>query len=218
MNALLPLEWYLINLGGDVGGESQLSTSGKRKRYPAASDPPGSEGDNLEGLRALDPQVLTVIHQRYYPQIYRYARYRLGDEHTAEDVTGEVFVRLLEAVNRGKGPHSNLRGWLMSTASNLISDHFRKAYARRTESLSDEIQSNDPGPLRVIEQFEQREEVRAAIRRLTPDQQHVLALRFGAGYSLEETARAIGKKVNAVKQLQFRALASLRRHLEGSRR
>jgi len=55
--------------------------------------------------------------------------------------------------------------------------------------------------------------VRTALLKLTPDQQNVLALRFGSGYSLEETANVIGKRVNAVKQLQLRALESLRRHL-----
>jgi RNA polymerase sigma-70 factor (ECF subfamily) len=53
------------------------------------------------------------------------------------------------------------------------------------------------------------------LKELTTDQQHVLALRFGSGCSLAETAEIMGKKPNAIKQLQFRALAALRKNLEG---
>jgi len=60
---------------------------------------------------------------------------------------------------------------------------------------------------------EQGDAVREAYAELTPDQQDVLALRFGSGYSLEETARMMDKKVNAVKALQFRALAALQRNI-----
>jgi RNA polymerase sigma-70 factor (ECF subfamily) len=62
-----------------------------------------------------------------------------------------------------------------------------------------------------VDQREQNRVVEAAYAQLTPDQQHVLALRFSQGYSLEETAQHMNKKVNAVKALQFRALAALKR-------
>jgi len=58
------------------------------------------------------------------------------------------------------------------------------------------------------------EEIRWAMARLTQDQQHVLALRFSQDFSLEETASAVGKSINAVKVLQFRALAAMRRFLD----
>ena len=60
---------------------------------------------------------------------------------------------------------------------------------------------------------QQAESIRSAYAQLTADQQDVLALRFGDGYSLEETAQAMQKNVNAVKALQFRALTALQRHI-----
>jgi len=64
-----------------------------------------------------------------------------------------------------------------------------------------------------VDQREQNRLVRGAYSKLTSEQQDVLALRFGAGYSLEETAARMDKNVNAVKALQFRALAALQREI-----
>jgi RNA polymerase sigma-70 factor (ECF subfamily) len=174
---------------------------------------PFDENEALRGLREMDPQAISTIHSFYYPDIYRFAAYRLNDTHLAEDLVAEVFMRLLEAVKDGRGPRTTLRGWLMATAANRVNDHYRKSYRRKTEELSDDLQAETPSPLTHVEKRERKRAVHLALSKLTPDQQNILSLRFGAGYSLEETAEAIGKNVNAVKQLQFRALASLRRHL-----
>jgi RNA polymerase sigma-70 factor (ECF subfamily) len=165
------------------------------------------ERAELESLRALDPQAVSLIHARYFPQLYRYARYRLGDPSAAEDVASEALVA-------GSGPTSTLRGWLLGTAANLINDSLRRRYAKPEEGLSEEIAAEGPTPHDHAEGSEMIRAVRAGILRLTADQQHVLALRFGSEYSLEETAAILRKKTNAVKALQFRALAALRRAME----
>jgi RNA polymerase sigma-70 factor (ECF subfamily) len=170
----------------------------------------------LDGLRDLNSQVISSIHKRYFPEVFRYARYRLGDETLAEDIAGEAFTRLLESVNAGGGPHTNLRGWLMSTASNLVNDHLRQAYAHPTEILPEEaeLHADGPDPANPVQHFEQSDRnqlIRSALTALTLDQQQVIALRFGGGYSLEETAALMDKNINAIKALQYRAIAALRR-------
>ena len=171
------------------------------------------EQSELDGLRDLDPQAITAIHNRYFSEVFRYARYRLGDETLAEDVASEAFARLLEAVSTGGGPHTSLRGWLMSTTSNLVNDHLRQVYAHPSEHLPDDLpphtvqgEARPPG-----ESNERKQMLRAALTRLTSEQQQVIVLRFGGDYSLEETAALMNKNVNAIKALQFRALAALRR-------
>ena len=93
-------------------------------------------------------------------------------------------------------------------------DHFRRFYAGRETQLGDNLPSGADDPAHAIESIEQRRAVQWALSRLTQEQQHVLALRFGGGYSLEETADMMGKKANAIKALQFRALGALRRALK----
>lgn len=167
----------------------------------------------LKHLRALDPETISKVHNRYFPEIFRYARYRLGDPSAAEDVAGEVFVRLLEALHSGRGPSESLRGWLFGTASNLVSDSFRHRYKHETEELSEDMMVKGLDPHELAEQQDEFNVVRDASSNLTRDQQHVLALRFGSALSVQETANIMGKEPNAIKALQFRALGALRRHL-----
>jgi len=171
-----------------------------------------SEAALLERARTLDGSALGQIHDRYYPEIYRYGLYRLGDPQAAEDVAGEVFLRLLDALHRGRAPQTTLRGWLFGVAAHLVADYFR---ARRTpaEPLS-EAMSNGHSVAAEVEERLQRGQVQTAMRRLTGDQQQVLALRFGDGFSVEKTAEIMQKSVTAVKALQFRAVETLRRLVE----
>jgi RNA polymerase sigma-70 factor, ECF subfamily len=168
----------------------------------------------VTGLRGLDPQTITKIHEAYFPSVYRYAHYRVGDATVAEDLSSETFIRLLEAVYAGKGPKSSLRGWLMGTVSNLVNDYFRQIYNKSNEVLNDGLKATQGDPELISEQRARQETLRLGLSKLTQDQQHVLALRFGSGCSLAETAEIIGKKPNAIKQLQFRALAALRKQIE----
>ena len=167
----------------------------------------------LDGLRKLDPQAVATIYDRYFPDVYRYVFYRLGNESLAEDIASDVFVRLLEAVKAKRGPKTNLKGWLLSTASNVIADHLRHVYRRPTEMLSETMPDLGSSLTDEVDRRHQADSVRQAYAQLTPEQQNVLALRFGDGCSLEETAAVMQKKVNAVKALQFRALAALQRHI-----
>jgi RNA polymerase sigma-70 factor (ECF subfamily) len=168
----------------------------------------------LNGLQELDSQVIGAVYDRYFEDVYRFVYYKLNDEQVAEDISSDVFVRLLEAVKKQRGPQTNLKGWLIATASNAAADYLRQAYRKPTEALSETMPDENASNLRdEIDRREQVDSVQEAYAELTTDQQNVLALRFGDGYSLEETARIMQKKVNAVKALQFRALAALQRNI-----
>jgi RNA polymerase sigma-70 factor (ECF subfamily) len=172
---------------------------------------PDPEVALLQQVRAGDVHALGEIHDLYYPKIYRYALVRLGDEAAAQDIAAEVFVRLLDTLHSKRGPHTTLTGWLFGVAAHLVVDHIRRT-ARESARLGEGMMGSD-STAHEAEQRLQFDEIRAAMRRLTPDQQNVLTLRFGNGFSLEQTAKIMGKSVNAVKVLQFRATASLRRVL-----
>jgi RNA polymerase sigma-70 factor (ECF subfamily) len=169
------------------------------------------ETHTLTGLRKLDPQVIGAIYDRYFSDVYRYVRYRINDDAAAEDISSDVFLRLLEAVKKRQGPQSNLKGWLIATASNAVNDLLRRQYRRPTEALSESMPDESLSVSAQVDLREQNQTVQLAYAQLTPEQQHVLALRFGLGFSLEETADHLKKNANAIKALQFRALAALQR-------
>lgn len=172
-----------------------------------------NESRALIRLQELDPQVIGSIYDQYFSEVYRYVRYRTGDDSTAEDIASEVFLRLLEAVKKKQGPGSSLKGWLIATASNAVNDHLRRRYRRPESDLSDSLPDHGSSVSAQVDAREERQVVQTAYAQLTDEQQHVLALRFGQGYSLEETAVHLKKNVNAVKALQFRALSALQRRV-----
>jgi RNA polymerase sigma-70 factor (ECF subfamily) len=172
---------------------------------------PDNESRVMADLRTLDPQAIGVIYDRYFTEVYRYVRYRLNDDAVAEDISSDVFMRLLEAVTKRQGPQSNLKGWLIATASNAVNDHLRRQYRRPTEALSESMPDENASVSAQVDLREQTHAVQLAYAQLTVEQQHVLALRFGLEYSLEETAEYLKKNANAIKALQFRALAALQR-------
>jgi RNA polymerase sigma-70 factor, ECF subfamily len=172
------------------------------------------ENQELDGLRRLDPQVISSIFDRFFPVVFKYVRYRVNDIAQSEDIASDVFVRLLEAVKSGKGPDSNIKAWLLGTASHAVNDHHRKNYRRPTEEISESIQDYQDAPSETSEQRERQKRIRLALSKLTTEQQHVIDLRFGQDLSLEETAIVMKKNVNAVKQLQLRALAALNRQID----
>ncbi len=173
--------------------------------------------DDRAALLRLDPRAVAAIYDRYFPEVYRYTRYRLGDEVLAEDVASEVFVRLLEAVRSGRAPETNMHGWLLATANHMVNDQMRRRYRRPVEPIEETLPAGLPALPDQVEAGDDRRLLQQALAQLTAEQQHVLALRFGEGYSLEETAVVMKKNVNSVKQLQFRALAALQRKIGGTR-
>ena len=172
-----------------------------------------TEQQVMDGLRSLNSQVISAIYDKYFNEVFRYVRYRINDEYAAEDITSEVFVRLLQAAQNKRGPQSNLKAWLFATAAHIVTDHIRRSYRRPTDTLPEDLIDPASVPSDEFDRREQAQKFQQAFRQLTTDQQHVLSLRFGDGYSLEDTASLLKKKVNAVKALQFRALAALQRNI-----
>ncbi len=160
----------------------------------------------------LDAQALAEVHDQLYPVVYRYVRFRIDDEQMVEDITSEVFLRMLDALKKDGRKIRDLRAWLLGTASHLIADHFRLKYRRNEDQIEEHENLPDGASTEgLVEQAFRKAEVRQAVQCLTEDQQHVLALRFSLEMSVEETARTLGKSAGAVKVLQFRALQTLRR-------
>ena len=168
----------------------------------------------LAAARKFESRALGEIHDRYYADLYRYLLYRTNDEHTADDLSSEVFTRLLDSLHAGRAPDS-LRAWLFGVAAHLVADHFRRQARRPQVELADDLPAPDSSLDAAVNAALTIQSVRRALQQLTDEQQQVLALRFNEGRSITETAGLLQKSETAVKQLQFRAMAALRRLMEG---
>jgi RNA polymerase sigma-70 factor (ECF subfamily) len=180
----------------------------------SSHDPPVNERQLLARARRLDAEALNTIHQTYYDSIFRYIAFRVGDRYVAEDLTSEVFLRLLAELKKRRGPKKTLRGWLFRVASNVVTDHYRQQGRAQEVELSPSIPDGGALPHHLIEELLNFEALHDALNSLTPEQRDVIALRYGWEMPFKEIAQTLRKSENAVKQLQIRALARLARYLE----
>ncbi|MEW6230877.1 MAG: sigma-70 family RNA polymerase sigma factor [Chloroflexota bacterium] len=160
-----------------------------------------------------DREAFGRLYDLYADRIYKYIYYRIGNATEAEDLTEEVFVKSWEAIGRFTWQGKSFAAWLFRIARNLVVDHFRG----RRETIALEEWSPGQGealdPETAMERRETLRALREAIGRLTEEQQQAILLRFIEGYSSQETAMIMGKSDEALRALQYRALASLRRLL-----
>jgi RNA polymerase sigma-70 factor (ECF subfamily) len=151
------------------------------------------------------------IFQRNYRRVYVFVYARVGDQHSAEDITADTFLEAWRSIRRFTYRGVPLLSWLFQIAHNLMSDFLRKRSRLRTQPLQPEFAPRDPRD--EAEQVAERHSVASALKKLTLEQQQVLVSRFIEGLSLAETAALMGKRENAIKALEFRALKSVRRFL-----
>lgn len=165
-----------------------------------------------------DREALMRIYDTYFPPIYNFIRLRVDDTFLAEDLASEVFIKLVETLRGRNAPNHSLRGWLFKVARNRIHDHYRQNRNFTSETLEEWTPSpSDDEPEEQFLRTIQVEQARAALLKLSADQQEVLILRFGQGLGLQETADVMDRQVNAIKSLQFRAVNALRQILGETR-
>ena len=159
-----------------------------------------------------DVEAVGRLYDALVGPIYRYVAVRLRAREDAEDVTHLTFERMFGALPRYQQNGRPFAAWAFRIARNAVIDHQRRA--RPTEQLGSIAEPSDGIGLEAISlRGEEIRELRQAIRRLTPDQQEALALRYAAGLSAEEAARVMGRRAGTVRGLTFRAIEALRRLL-----
>jgi RNA polymerase sigma-70 factor, ECF subfamily len=169
----------------------------------------------LEQASRADPAALGALYDQYSGKIYSYIYHRVGQVELAEDLTAQVFMRMLEAVSSGKSWQSSFSGWLYRIAHNLVIDHYRRRGRASFVDIDDAPPiSSEAEPFDVVEARLNGERIQAALSRLTDEQAEVITLRFIEGLSIAEVAALMDKTDGAVKALQYRAVLALRRVMQ----
>ena len=176
---------------------------------------PDIERATVDRARAGDQQALADIYDWYMPRVFRYAMARLGNQHEAEDLTEEVFLKMLGAIGDFRWREVPFSSWIFRIAHNCIATHFRKVAQRGggTAELSEDMIDVRHDLSLAVEERITMEEVRVATLRLPDAQREVIALRFAVGLSIADTAKALGKREGNVKALQHKAVAKLQKML-----
>jgi RNA polymerase sigma-70 factor (ECF subfamily) len=161
-----------------------------------------------------DPGAFGEIYAKYAGLILRYLYVRVRDQEGAQDLTQEVFVRVIKGIGgfEYRGEKSFL-GWLYTIANNVLIGQARRKRAVSTP-LDENMELVDPRGQDEVLSIYDRVALQQAIGQLTQDQQQVLTLKFFADMTNNEIATTIGRSEGAVKALQHRALQSLQQIME----
>jgi len=162
-----------------------------------------------------DPARFAELYENNFERVYAYVVRRVEDRAETEDLTSEVFHHALANLRRFEWRGIPFAAWLFRIAANLISDRWQR---KSREPVADEPERIEAAQARSVEyeEVERRATLFRLVDTLPAEQRRVVVLRFVEQKSIKEVAREVRKTEGAVKQLQFRALSSLRARLEGA--
>ena len=162
-----------------------------------------------------DRDALEELYLLHFDRIYSYLHMSVGNRHDAEDLTTQVFVKMLESIGKFRWRSAPFSAWLFRIAHNLAMDHFR---ANRRWQPEEDVPEPDPGEGSAAEEeaLESigRQSMLELIEKLSHEQQQVLTLKFVFNFANADVAVILGKTEGAIKSLQHRALVSLQKQLQ----
>ncbi|MDA1362000.1 sigma-70 family RNA polymerase sigma factor [Glycomyces luteolus] len=223
--------WTVLSLGTGTAEQhhvrpgSSMGAGATEASSPEQHDPSTDQvdGDEVADLVARaqdgDPNAFGEIYDRYSETVYRYIYFRVNNAQLAEDLASETFLRALRRISSFSWQGRAFGAWLVTIARNLVVDHFKSGRYRleivKPDVLGTDSPETDPTTSPETAALEKltNATLLTAVKKLNPDQQECIVLRFLQGFTVAETARTMGKNEGAVKALQYRAVRTLARLL-----
>ncbi len=191
------------------------------------------ERDAVQRAARGDQAAVGQLYDAYVEPLFRFCVARVGNETDAEDLTEEIFLKVIRSIDGfewrplariGSDPdgtdeeeRSPFRAWLFRIARNHVISHYRRQSIRKSDGEVPEWLPDDAlGPQELAERAVTIEEVFAVVEALPAAQREVIQLRFGAGLSIAETAEALDKQQTNVKVLQHKGIKRLKELLEAA--
>ncbi len=186
---------------------------------PAPDDAAAEVWALVERAQGGDSEAFALIYDRYLDTVFRFIYFRVGSRPLAEDLTADTFLRALKRIGSFTWQGRDLGAWLVTIARNLVADHFKSGRYRLEVTSGDVLDADqaDRGPegspeAAVVDHIT-NVALLGAVKQLNPEQQECIVLRFLHGFTVAETAQAMGKNEGAIKALQYRAVRALHRLL-----
>jgi RNA polymerase sigma-70 factor (ECF subfamily) len=164
----------------------------------------------IASAKAGDWDGLHYLYALYADDVFGYVHSIVRDQYEAEDVTQDVFAKLMRVIDRYEERSTPFAAWIMRVARNATLDHLR---SRKRQVPVDEVGVSDGGQQGIT--LERRECLKEALASLPAEQRKVIVLRHLVGLSPGEIASRLGKTESAVQGLHHRGRESLRAALEG---
>jgi RNA polymerase sigma factor (sigma-70 family) len=169
----------------------------------------------LVARAVIEPSAFAELYDHYFPLVHKYVLYRVRDAQMADDLTSQIFERLLNDLSRYRAERAPFGAWLFGIARHVIGDHFRVQKRRRWLSLDGlhQLFSPEPPPEAATLQGELRDSLLAAVGRLSDRERDLIGLKFAAGLNNRQIATLTGLKESHVGVIFYRAMQHLRTEL-----
>ncbi len=177
------------------------------------------DAGNLDKVRTLvekaaagSVEAFGELYSMYIDRIYRYVFYQVHNKETAEDLTEEIFMKVWRKIGKYRWEGHPFSAWLYRIAHNHVVDYFRTS--RRHEPLDIDIPADGDQPEGELEQKQMQQMLSRALASLPQQQKQIIILKFIEGSSNRTIEQVMGKSQGAIRVMQMRALAALRRSLK----
>jgi len=171
-----------------------------------------TDAELVQRAQRGDKDALVELYECYNASVFTYIYFRVDELKTAEDLTAEVFVRMVTKIGSYVEKGRPILSWLYTIARNLIIDYYRvKGSQIEMPLLETQVSDENAHPAAIAESELERASLRRAMKYLTEDQRRVVLLKFIEGRENSEVAVILGKNERAIRSLQHRALVTLQR-------
>lgn len=163
-----------------------------------------------------NPAAFAQLYRRHYDAVFRYCVHRLFERQTAEDITSDVFLKVVENFGRFEGAEQDFHNWLYTIATNAINGHLRKTgyqnkllklFHKQVDNRTVDCQSVADRPDNKLALLKK------AVFELKPRDQTIITLRFFENLKLTEIAEVLDSSPGTVRSQLKRALDKLRKKI-----
>ncbi len=163
---------------------------------------------------ATNPEAFAIIYDLYFSRVYNYIRFRVGDPYLTDDLTSQVFEKVLNKITMYQQNRGNFAAWLFAIAHNTVLDHFRKQKISSLVFFDNHKQKNlDSEPEDAVIAKELREDLFTALKSLNDRERNILGLKFWSSLTNRKIAELTGLTENNVGIIIYRAIKRLRVYL-----
>lgn len=183
---------------------------------PTQAEPTPDAWMLVKEVQAGNRQAFADIYHRYMDTIFRFIYFRVGNRHVAEDLAADTFLRALGRIDTVVERDRDLGAWLVTIARNLVADYFKSGRYRfefATGEVADDNRVDPYSPEQLVTDYLTNLTLIKAVQKLNPEQRECIILRFLMGFSVAETAQAMGKNTDSIRAMQYRAVRALRGYL-----
>lgn len=176
--------------------------------------------DNLntrDAQKDLDMEKeFTYIFETYYKKVYNFIYYRINNHYTAEDLTSQVFEKVMLKINTYNENKSPFEVWLFAIARNIVNDYFRNLQKHKFFSIDaiKNLISKKKTPEDIVEIAETNDKLSDALKILNERERNIVALKFGADLKNVEIAKVLDLTESNVGVILFRTMKKLKKELE----